>query len=532
MAVTLIPYGQLADGKFGIKLSDSTGDPIAAVIEVFTTLPSVGDLANFDGRMAFDTTAQTLYVFLAGTPEWFPLEGIPAEVGAVAGSPPTVPVPADGFLFYDTDTEVMFVWDGTDWRPIGGRFAARYVEQTTISSGFAGVGGDTFSLGTTPVYSEFVEVFLDGIRQVPNPGGDYNIIGSSIVFPAPIPISVVVYTRSLVSTVLNDPSILPNAQCIRATYSNQAAGITDFDIGAAGLDPSCTMVFKNGSLLSGGGIDYIMISGDTTINAINKVAATTGRVTTAAAHGAAVGDVVTITGAAESEYTGNFTINTITSTTEFEITILITAPVVATLASGSIPISYSPPMVNDSISLNTPTILNDDIVIISFQRIIVAPSSGEANTVTNLGSGVGLFSTKTGVDLRFSSLSGGNGILVTDVGSGTVSISADGVSTFEARVGINSSVYNLGITESMIGVRDTSSVVTIDLSAVPAGTSGSGRKVIVTDESGGAGINNIQIAHAGATFNGAPSPLLINVGYGSVTIIYDGNDWTISSKTF
>ncbi len=529
MTISLIPYGLLEDGKYGIKLSDDIlGVPVAAVTEILDTLPSSADPDNFAGRTVFAKDAQLPYVFLNDTTEWFPLEGIPADVGAVGGNPPTVPIPPDGSLFYDTDTEVSFVWDGSSWQPMGGRFAGRFVEQSTISSGFAGPGGDTFSLGTTPVYAEFVEVFLDGVRQLPNPGGDYNIIGSSAVFPIPVPAAVVVYTRTLESTVLEDPAILQNAQCIRAIYSNQAAGITDFDIGAAGVDPSCTMVFQNGFFLVGGGVDYNVSSANTTITAIIKTAVTTAQVTTLFAHGAAPGDVVTITGCDQPEFNGNFTIGAIISPSVYEIPVVITAPASCTGAL----VSYSPPFVNDEIILNVGTILADDITIMTFQRIIVAPATGEANTASNLGVGTGIFSTKAGVDLRFKSISGGNGVLVTDTGGGTITITADALQTFESRVGINTSVYNLGTTDSYIGVRDTSSVVTIDVSTVPGGTSGSGRRLVVQDESGGAGTNNIQIAHAGAQFAGAASPLILNVDFGSVTIVYDGTNWHIVSKTF
>jgi hypothetical protein len=189
-------------------------------------------------------------------------------------------------------------------------------------------------------------------------------------------------------------------------------------------------------------------------------------------------------------------------------------------------------MVNDNVVLNIPTTLGEDITIMAFQRIITAPSTGEANTVSNLGTGVGLFSTKTGVDLRFKSISGGTGILVTDPGSGTISISADALQTFESRSGINTSVYLMAVTDSYIGVRNTTSVVTIDVSTVPGGTTGSGRRLIVQDESGGAGSNAIQIIHAGALFSGAPSPFILNVDFGSVTIVYDGNDWHVVAKTF
>jgi len=532
MPITLIPYGLLDGGRYGIKLDDITGEPLAAAVEILDTLPSPADPSNFDGRVVFAIDAQLLYVFLATTIEWFPLEGIPAEVGAVGGTPPTVPVPSIGSLFFDTDTEVSFVWDGAAWQPMGGRFAGRFIENIAISTGVAGPGGDTFALGTTPVYSEFVEVYLDGVRQLPNPGGDYNVIGSNVVFPAPVPAAVEVFTRTLESTVLESPALVQNTQCITANYDAQPAALTDFDVGAAGIDPACTMVFRNGILLTGGGIDYSVSAADTVITGIIKTGATVAEVTTSSAHGAGVGDVVTISGCAEPEFNGTFTISSIVSTTVFEIPVVITAPASCSQAEISVPVSFSPPFTNDEIILNTPTVLNDDIVIMTFQRILVSPTTGEANTASNLGVGVGLFSTKTGEDLRFNSISGGSGILVTDTGSGTVTITADALQTFESRVGINSSVYNLGTTESYIGVRDTSAVVTIDLSTVPPGTSGSGRRLVITDESGGASVNNIQIAHAGATFNGAASPLLITSNYGSVTIVYDGADWYITSQTF
>jgi hypothetical protein len=369
---------------------------------------------------------------------------------------------------------------------------------------------------------------LDGVRQIFGP--DYTYAGSTISFGAPVPIGVKVYTRTLESTVLEDPAILQNAQCITTTYTNTTA--TDLSIGVAGTDPACTMVFINGILITGGGVDYAVSAADTVINGITKTAATTAQVTANSAHGAATGDDITIVGATEPAYTGNFTIGLIISPTVFEIPVIASAPASATQASPSIPISWSPPMVNDEIILNSAPILSDVIVIMTFQRLIVSPTSGEANTASNLGVGVGLFSTKTGEDLRFKSISGGSGVLVTDTGSGTVTITADALQTYESRVGINTSVYNLGTTDSYIGVRDTSSVVTVDLSSVPGGTSGSGRRLVVQDESGGAGTNNIQVAHAGATFGGAASPLLIDVGYGSVTIVYDGTNWHIGSKTF
>ncbi len=527
MGITLIPYGQLEDGKMGIKLDDVTGNPIATVIEVFATLPSVADPDNFNGRMGFDIGAQTLYVFLESTPEWFPLEGIPAEVGNVGGTPPTIPAPQDGFLFYDIDTEVMFVWDGTAWRPIGGRFAARYIDQISISTGFAGPGGDTFALGVVPVYAEFVEVFLDGVRQAPNPGGDYNVIGGNVVFPFPVPAGVEVYTRTMESTVLETPAILQNAQ-VKESIFTATAGQTDFVLSQASFDPAGTFVFVQGVLQQGHGLDYVHATADTTITAIIKSAATTARATTASAHGAAIGDEVEVFGSLEPEFNGVHTITAIPVANQFEYAIVVTAPAAATPD----PILfYSPPFVNDEIQFTSPLAGGERVIVRSFASLVTAPSTGEANTASNLGTGFGVFSTKVGDDLRFKSLEAGPNIQILDLGT-QLQLSTDIGATFEGRNGINTNLHLLATTESYIGVRDTSFVVLVDVSTVPGGTSGSGRRVVITDESGGAGTNNIQIGHAGATFSGVPSPLLIDTDYGSVTIVYDGNDWHVVSKTF
>lgn len=524
MAVNLVPYGKLANGNFGILLDNTTGKPLAATVEVVNSLPPLASADNFPGRLVFETTVQTLFVFQDDpAPFWFPLEGIPAEVDAVAGVPPTTPTPTTGELFFDTDTEVMFVWDGGQWQPFGGRFAARFIEQEITSTGIAGPGGDTFALGTVPTSTEFVEIYLDGTRQA---ASQYTVIGANVVFPSPVGAGVEVFTRTLESTVLEDPAILQNAQVIESSFVGVSGGLTTFDAGRPALDPAGTFVFKDGLLLIGGGQDYTHQSADTTINTLIKVATTTARATTAAAHGAGVGDVVEILGVLETEFQGSFTITAIPSTTEFEFTVLASAPGVATPDPL---IFFQPPFVNDNIVLTTPTIGGEDITIRAVKSLVSAPSTGEANTASNLGTGLGIFSTKSGVDFRFKSLQGGPNITLVDLGS-DIQISAASSTLFEDRVGINSALHVLGSTESYIGVRNTSFTVTIDVSTVPSGTSGSGRRVIVQDESGGASANPIQIVHAAATFSGIPSPLTISNNFGSVTIVFDGANWHIVNQ--
>lgn len=533
MAITLIPYGQLPSGRLGIAVDDITGQPIAGAIEVQTTLPLVGDAENFDGRMVFETSTQVLYVFKSGTPEWFPLEGIPTTIGLctavdpVTGQPrpPVLGSEVAGELFFCTDSEVTFVWDGAVWQPIGGRFAGQWTETKSISTGVAGPGGDTFALGGTPVSSEFVEVFLDGVRQVPNPGGDYNVIGSNVVFPSPVAGGVEVFIRTFFSTVLTGPSILQNTQ-VTETMFTAGVGQTTFDIGRPSVDPAATFVFVDGLLQCGGGNDYIHSTTDTTIVSITR-SGTVATVTTADPHGAPIGADVEIAGALEPEYNGTFTITATPTTTTFQFTIGAGAPLSATPD----PILfYDPPFFNDEIIFVTPLSGGEKVLIRALRSLVTAPSSGEANTASNLGAGFGVFSTKSGEDLRFKSLDAGPNINIVDLGT-SLQISSDVGATFEGRNGINTNLHVLASTESYIGVRNTSFVVTIDVSSVPAGTSGSGRRVVITDESGGAGTNNILISHTGATFSGMASPLVINTNYGSKTIVFDGSNWHIVAET-
>lgn len=533
MPITLIPYGQLQSGRLGVAVSDTTGQPIAGAVEIQTTLPLVGDALNFDGRLVFETSTQTLFVFKSSTPEWFPLEGIPVTIGlatdvdpvSLQPIPPTSGSEIAGELFYATDVEVAYVWDGGAWRPIGGRFAGQWVEQKYTSTGFGGAGGDTFALGVVPVNPEFVEVFLDGVRQVRNPSGDFNVVGGNVVFPSPVPVDVEVFTRTFFSTVLVSPAIQPNTQIAIVNYT-ATAGQTEFDTGLPVLDPNGTFVFVDGLLQSADGVDYVHSTFDTTINSILR-SGSTATVTTANPHGAGIGDDVEIIGADQPEYNGTFTITAVPTSTTFQYTVVGT-PV--SPATTSTVLFYTPPFVNDTIIFGTPLVGGENVHIRGLKSLVSAPPTGEANTASNLGGGIGLFSTKVASDLRFKSVAAGPNITVVDLGS-EVQISTTVGSTFEGRSGINTNLHVLATTESYIGVRNTSFIVTIDVSSVPAGTAGSGRRVVIVDESGGASVNNILISHAGATFSGTASPLVINNNYGSKTIVYDGTNWHIVAET-
>jgi hypothetical protein len=64
-------------------------------------------------------------------------------------------------------------------------------------------------------------------------------------------------------------------------------------------------------------------------------------------------------------------------------------------------------------------------------------STGEANTASNLGTGVGVFSAKVSADLQFKSLLAEGATTITDNGDGTVTISSTDTNTGEVNTGAN-----------------------------------------------------------------------------------------------
>ena len=516
MAVKLIPYGQLSNGNYGVCLDNTTGVPLASALEVLATLPAVADADNFEGRLVFDQSASIIYVFVTNpSNQWVPLDGIPAEIGNVNGNPPILPTPQDGSLFYDLDTEVMFVWDGTQWVAIGGRFAAQIIEQTYIGDGVT----INFAMGTAiTLPATYVEVFWDGVRQ--EPFTCYNIVGTNVSFVTTPPTGVNILIRSMVSD-----SLVQNAQMFQTVVT---AGVnqTVFSAGAASLDPAGVFVYVDG-VLQADGVDYNLTTLDTTITSLIKTGPTVARAVTAQPHSKTIGEQITVDGANEIDFLGAKTITATPTANEFEYSVLASAPGTAT---GNPIIFYTPASVNDDVVFTTGLLGTETVVIRSLKNAVVAPSTGEVNDGLNLGAGVPLFVGKSGFDLQFKSLVGGTNIVLLDSGT-DVTINASGMATFEDRVGINTTFYLVNGTESYVGIRNTSTTVTVDLSGIINDPSQSGRRIVIADESGGAGVNNITIVSPGSLFNGSAAPLVISDNFGTVTLVKDGTNYVITSQT-
>jgi len=510
MPRTLLPYGLLPNGNYGVVFDSTTGDPQASVIEIMSSLPSVASTDNFEGRIIFDTSDHSPYVFTSfPAAQWKPLEGIPATVDNVGGNPPILPTPNDGDLLWDLDTEVLFVWDGSSWQSAGGRYAASIVENS-----FVGDGSTTaFATGASvPVSAEYVEIHLDGVRQVA--GTDYTVVGTTVNFVDAPPSGTGVYVRTLASD-----AIVQTAQVAGAQYT-ASSGDTDFETGLASTDPAGVFVYVDG-IIKRNTIDYTISQQDTSIVSLNRVGSVS-TVATKVVHGLSVGDEVTLVNFVETEY-NNLTVivtNVPTSKT-FEFA---TSSASSSTGTPSGTAYYTPPFINDTIEFTTPMTGGELIDIRSLRSVIVASYSGEENTLGSAGSGVQLNATKAGTTLYVKSLIAGSNVALSDNGTEVTIASATG-SGFEDRVGTNSAIFVVTDPTSYVGFNNNAAGVTADLSGIEI----SGRKITIKDEIGGASTFPISIATGGGTIDGATSPYLITTDYGSVTMVCDGTNWYITA---
>ena len=534
MTINLVPYGQLPNGNFGINLDNLTGKPIAAALEVKDTLPAVGDPDNFVGRLVFAKDTTTTYVFV-DTPVsfWDPLEGIPADVGAVAGNPPTVPVPALGSLFWDTDTEVLFVWDGLSWQAAGGRYATVVVERKEIGDNIT----STFALGTAsaPLPSH-VEAFINGIRQINNAvdftSPDYSVVGTNIVFTTPPATGVEIFLRSYETIQI--------AQTAEAfdIFVTATPGQTDFSTGRTDIQPEAVIVSVNGAVQVLG-VDYNVTQADTTIVSINKAfpADVEAIVVTTAAHGIVIpGTVVEISGFAEPEGDGvKYSVTGVDTPTQYRISVGA-----GDFVAGATPNPigfFTPSFIANEVQFITPLAGGENVYIKMFKGLVTGPSVGEANTLALLptASGQDITSTKAGDVLQVKGLLAGTNMTVTDNGTDLVLASATGA-TSESRAGVNTNFHQVSPTESYIGVSGTPSFpVTIDMALAfnpaytgPGDPNSRGRRVLIKDEGGNAGTNNITIiGPLGALFEGGPN-YTIAVNGGAVELVFDDTNWWIT----
>lgn len=145
-------------------------------------------------------------------------------------------------------------------------------------------------------------------------------------------------------------------------------------------------------------------------------------------------------------------------------------------------------------------------------------------TFSNVGTGVGLVVDAGVTDpLQIRTIDGDDNRIAVAVASNTITVS------FNHGYAVTSgATYNATATDRIIGVANTGSAVTVNLTPianVPAGDT-----ITVKDQTGGAGANNITLVTPGAeTIDGA-NTYVINSAYGYVTLYSNGTNYFVIAE--
>lgn len=336
----VVPYGQLADGSYGVPFS-SAGKPLAAVVEPFASLLDVDDTANFVGRTVFSIEDRNIYVFTDDpTDAWIALKQSPVVVDA--------PAPTDdaneGDLYYSTDTEILYIFVGTAWIAIAGAMGSGVIWRHYTGDGVTSLY-PTGSAQSPPV--NYVQVFVNGAAMSPGSVGvrDYYMIGNDVQLNATPALNAKIAVRTLVfQTFPRNASFLPSRF--------ETDGSTNsYEVGTQMAVPGQLVVSINGVVqtpdlgLGAGTYDYKILTADNSITSLTS-SGTTCTAVTNVAHGKSVSDDVYIIGANQSAYNGWQTITEVTNSTTFKY-VTDTTPS-ATPATGTI--TFRPVSSNDTIA--------------------------------------------------------------------------------------------------------------------------------------------------------------------------------------
>lgn len=457
---TFIPYGRLADGKMGVLVENGTSVPLVSASEILDTLPTLINADNFEGRIVYAKDQGKPFIF-STTPvvRWLALEGAFPTIGAVNGNPPASPTPTLGALFFDTDSGALFIWDSARWVQTGS--VSQVITQRYLGDGVTTV----YPIGApNPLGSDYVEVFLDGIRQFPNPAGAYDLIGTAVIFTNPPPSAVKVMIRSLIARAISQ-----NSQIKQSIYT-ATSGQTVFPLPSAGLDPASVFVYENGVFR---GLDtihpdgYTITTQNTKITNLVKVTSTLAELTCEAAHSLNIGATVTLRSTNKPSYNGSFVVASIESPLVFRITVPSSNP---SSAQGDPLMYWGPPVIPDNVVFNTGRTLSNKIHIRTITNVVLG---GESNVGENLGSGAIVYAGKNGSNLQFKSLVKSGPIIISEL-TDEVSIGAwipdsdEANPGFPAEGSLNSGFYGNGAGLIGIGSKGNKIVEMEDSSGVSA----------------------------------------------------------------
>lgn len=176
---------------------------------------------------------------------------------------------------------------------------------------------------------------------------------------------------------------------------------------------------------------------------------------------------------------------------------------------------------------------NDTIYLSDGGFVVVSGASGEANTASNVGTGVGIFKQKTGVDLEFKSIAEGANITFTEQGDSII-ISSSGGSGSNCIV-LDTALFTItdtcnGLTLNILQYLGTIQDTCIYISVPGDSTEKLGTEICFSSPGDGGGGSAFGLdANYRATVNGADT---IYANQGAVTIAgisgsggHDGMRW-------
>lgn len=220
MTAKLIPYGRLEDGQYGVLLDDISGNPQAVVVEIVTNRNSETN-NNFIGRVIYETTSSELYIW-SGT-EW---ESFRKPVTVTSFAPDPGGSAFEGSLHWDKLSQKFYIHDGAVWQLAGGRVGIDVKERTYIGNGST----RDYDSGLSSASNNYVEVFLDGVRQIPDyvndagqtVQGNYRIESDgTVLFADLIDAGVSIYIRT------GEPVTITNISYQEEIYNVKARNSTN-----------------------------------------------------------------------------------------------------------------------------------------------------------------------------------------------------------------------------------------------------------------------------------------------------------------
>lgn len=311
---TLRPYGELADGSFGIAL-DANNNPTAVAIEVLATLPLSSDVDNFEGRSVFSTADSNLFVYTATpTPSWIAMKTgqVIVDSAAPSGSAPV------GTLYYSTTTEILYIYAGGVWVGIAGNRGSGVIWRHYVGDGLASLY-PTGSGQMPPV--EYVQVYINGVALQPGANGlrDYYMVGNDVQLATTPSTNAKISIRTLIYT-----NVTRNSKFFVRQYDTDGT-TNSFETGSQLLQPGQTLVTLDGVVqrcdygAGNGTYDYKILTQNNSVVSLTATG-TTVTATLASAHGMTVGSFITIVGANQTQYNGTFAITEVVNSTTVKYT--------------------------------------------------------------------------------------------------------------------------------------------------------------------------------------------------------------------